>query len=54
MPTEEICGVTPGSPAWDATWGMTRQEYRDYLEGALQWTRNQSDWAWPPALEGKE
>ena len=45
---KEICGVTPGSPMWDATRGMTRQEYRNYLERILHWTRSQTDWIWPP------
>jgi len=46
---EEICGATWESPQWRATLGMTRREYRNYLEGILGWTRTQSDWCWPPA-----
>ena len=45
---EQLCGKAPGSPQWDATQGKTRQEYRDYLEDVLGWTRSQTDYAWPP------
>jgi len=47
MNDEKRCGTAPNSPQWDRTWGMNRQEYRDYLEGVLDWTRTQTDYAWP-------